>query len=165
MKRYTIYRSSRPGVLECAAFKEGEMILHTSMAKDTSAPVMIETANIRLRSDYDTEQTLIPGVTRRTVFYAGRNIRFCDIRWNRDESYTVDFDDESFDAARIDAGSFRFYKGQQSIGRIVRETEGASARTGNDVRYEPSYTVEFEEGVSQQTQIMIMVFPILYFGF
>lgn len=165
MKSCTIYRSLRAGVLECAAFADGKMILHTSMAKGLSAPVMIETANIRLKSDYDTEQTLIPGVTRRTVFYAGKNIRFADIRWNRDETYTVDFDDESFDAVRLDAHSFNFSADGKDIGRIGRDTGGLSGVVTGDVRYEPSYTVEYDEKISQQMLIMIMVFPILYFGF
>ena len=165
MKSCTIYRSSRAGVLECAAFADGKMMLHTSMAKDVSAPVMIETAHIRLKSDYDSEQTLIPGVTKRTVFYAGKNIRFADIRWNRDETYTIDFGDETFDAVRNDADSFSFFADDASIGKISRDVSGVSGIVRDDVRYEPSYTVEYDENISQQALIMIMVFPILYFGF
>lgn len=165
MKSYTIYRSSKPGVLECCAFQDDKMILRTSMVKDISAPVMIDTANIQLKSEYDAEQTLIPGVTKRTVFYCGKNIRFAEIRWNRDESYTVDFTDESFDAFRNDAESFSFTKDGYEIGTIDRNPRGGSPFTRDEIRYEPSYTVEYDEEVSQQALIMMMVFPILYFGF
>lgn len=165
MKSYTIYRSSRPGVLECVAFQDGKILLHTSKARDVSAPVNIETAGIRLKSDYDAEQTLIPGVTRRTVFYSGRNIRFCDIRWNKDETYTVDFGDETMDVSYPDAKTFRFMEDGRNIGTITKDPDGSSIVQKDGVRYESSYTAEFEEGVSQQVQIMIMVFPILYFGF
>lgn len=165
MKSYTIYKSSRFGVLECVAFMEGKVILRTSMAKDVSAPVNIETAKIRLISDYDSEQTLIPGVTRRTVYYAGKNIRFCDIRWNKDESYTVDFDDEELAVVHNDQKTFTFEADGKKVGIIIKDTEGSSLVHKDGVRYESAYTVEFDEGVSQQAQIMIMVFPLLYFGF
>lgn len=165
MKSYTIYRSSKPGVLECCAFQDGKMILRTSMVKDISAPVMIETANIQLKSDYDAEQTLIPGVTKRTVFYCGKNIRFAEIRWNRDESYTVDFGDETFDALRNDAESFSFTREGIETGTIDRNPRGEDIIIREGIRYEPSYTVEYDEKVSQQALIMMMVFPILYFGF
>ena len=104
-------------------------------------------------------------VTKRTVFYAGKNIRFADIRWNRDETYTVDFGDETFDAVRNDANSFSFFADDASIGKISRDVSGVSGIVKDDVRYEPSYTVEYDENISQQVLIMIMVFPILYFGF
>ena len=164
MKTYRIYRSSRAGVLECAAFENGEMFLHTMMTRDASAPVTIETANIRLRSDYDAEQTLIPGVTKRGVFYDGIEIPFAEIKWNRDETYTVDFKDETFDAVRVDPKSFTFTQKGNRIGSIG-VAGGADAVYDGDVKYEPSYTVEAEEGISQQTLIIMLVFPILYFGF
>ena len=135
MKTYRIYRSSRAGVLECAAFENGEMFLHTMMTRDASAPVTIETANIRLRSDYDAEQTLIPGVTKRGVFYDGIEIPFVT-----------------------------FTQKGNRIGSIG-VAGGADAVYDGDVKYEPSYTVEAEEGISQQTLIIMLVFPILYFGF
>ena len=165
MRSYTIYRSSRTGVLECCAFQDGRMILHTSMVTDGSAPVLIDTANIRLKSDYDSDQTLIPGVTKRTVFYSGKSTCFAEIKWNRDETYTIDFTDEEVKAIRPDGNSFVFEQSDRTIGTIDKNPRGERPVIYEDVRYEPSYTVEYEEGISQQALIMMMVFPILYFGF
>lgn len=165
MKSYTIYRNSRNGVLECCAFNGGKMFLHTSMTKDNSAPVMIETANIRLKSDYDADQTLIPGVTKRTVFYRGMNIRFAEIRWNRDETYTIDFGDESMQAAQDSDSSFSFTQNGIPVGTITRTSRRETPVFKDGVSYEPSYVSAYDESTSQQAQIMMMVFPILYFGF
>ena len=164
MKSYNVYRSSRPGVLECAVFENGKIILNTKMVKEPSAPVLIETANISLRSDYDTDQTLIPGVTKRTVYYSGTNLKFADIRWNRDETYTIDFGDDTFDAVREDKQSFTFTKDGKRVGAISR-AGGIAAIRENGVSFDPSYRAEYDESLSQQELIMILVFPILYFGF
>lgn len=164
MKSYNVYRSSQPGVLECAVFADGKIILDTKMVKEPSAPVLIETANISLRSDYDTDQTLIPGVTKRTVYYSGTNLKFADIRWNRDETYTIDFGDETFDAVREDSQSFTFSLDGRKVGAINKAAEAASIKA-NGFSFEPSYRAEYDENLSQQILIMILVFPILYFGF
>ena len=165
MKSYTVYRSDRTGVLECASFQDGKMILHTWMEKEASAIVQINTANIRLISEYDTEQTLIPGVTRRAVLYRGTSLRFCDIRWNRDETYTVDFGDETMNVSRDDPNSYVFSKDGETVARIGRYPGGTSVIADGHVRYEPAYTVQYEENLSQQALIMAMIFPLLYFGF
>ena len=120
MKSFTVYRSSRSGVLECVAFLDGTMILHTLMQKESTNNVRICTANINLKSQYDVEQTLIPGVTRRMVVYEESGLTFAQIKWNRDETYTIDTGDESFDVIRDSAQSFTFRKGEDTVGSIGR---------------------------------------------
>lgn len=165
MKSFTVYRSSRSGVLECAAFLDGTMILHTLMQKESTNNVRISTANIKLKSQYDVEQTLIPGVTRRAVVYEETGMTFAQIKWNRDESYTIDLGDESFDVVRDSAQSFTFKKGEETVGSIGRYPGNSSVITDSQVRYEPSYTVHYDEGLSQKALIVFLTFPVLYFGF
>ena len=64
----------------------------------------------------------------------------------------------------LDPKSFTFTQKGNRIGSIG-VAGGADAVYDGDVKYEPSYTVEAEEGISQQTLIIMLVFPILYFGF
>lgn len=164
MKSYTIYTGSDFGMLKCAAYDGENVVLRTVMANETSAPVEIETANICLKSEYDAEQTLIPGVTKRTVYYKGLDLEFAIIRWNRDETYTIDFKDELIIAAHSDPRSYTFTIDGVQVASISRPADKTPLREGG-VSYDPAYKVEYEEGLSQQALIMILVFPVLYFGF
>ena len=161
---YTIYRSSRKDRIECDVFRDGESIHKVYLKRGTSSPAYIDIDRIHLISEYDVEQTLIPGVTKREVIYRDHDIKFCSIQWNHDQSYTISFHDETINIVRLDSESFAFRKDKKNIAIITRYKEKRE-NLKLDYEYEPIYTVKCEEEISDQVLITIFSFPILYFGF
>ncbi len=164
MKNYTIYRSSRKDYAECDIFENGEVIHKAYIKKGTTSPAFIDSAKIHLQSEYDVEQTLIPGVTKRIVKYLHQDIKFAEIQWNSDETYTLRFPDDAFQIMRLDGETFAFRKGEKTVAMISRY-KGDRVSIQSDYSYEPIYSVECEEDISTQCLIIVFGFPILYFGF
>ena len=164
-KTYTIYRSSRKDRVECDVFRDEECIHKVYLKRGTSSPAYIDIGRVHLLSEYDVEQTLIPGVTRREVFYRDHDIKFCSMQWNSDESYTVTFSDEEVKIIRLDSESFAFRKGDTTLALITRFKKEDREVFTKDYDYTPIYAVSCEGEVSDQVLITIFSFPVLYFGF
>lgn len=161
---YTIYRSSRNDRIECDVFHDDKCLHKVYIKRGTSSPAYIDIDRIHLVSEYDVEQTLIPGVTKRDVRYRDHDIKFCSIKWNNDESYTVTFVDEVMDIIRLDSETFAFRKGDNTLALIRRYKEDREI-LHKDYDYEPIYSVTSEDKISDQVLITIFSFPVLYFGF
>jgi len=165
MKEYTLYKCNRHDLIECDCFINETMILRSYMAKNSeSAPVIMEVNGISLESEYDNQQTLIPGVTKRIVKYRESGLKFADLLWNRDESYTMAFGDETVTLVR-EGGSLSFKKENYTVAVFSRFSGEMKRIYQNNYEYTPMYTVEAAEDISQQALYLILSFPLLYFGY
>ncbi len=164
MNTTIVYKCARTDMIECVVFQDGKVLCRTYMKREPSATAYIDTANIHLSSAYDAEQTLIPGVTKRVVKYAGRDLEFGSIRWNDDETYSFLFCNEEVQVIPLDKRSFAFRKGDETVATIARYRSSESV-SDDRYRYDPVYQVTYTDDISQQTMILVMSFPMLYFGF
>ncbi len=163
-KTYTIYRSSNKARIECDVFCEGKCIHKVYLKRGTSSPAYIDIDRIHLVSEYDIDQTLIPGVTKREIVYRDHDIKFADIQWQNDQSYEVTFPDEKINIVRLDGQSFAFRDNDKTLARIMKSAKDEPSLQ-YDYKYEPVYSVVCEDDISDQVLITIFSFPILYFGF
>ena len=164
MHIYPIYKNTRRDIIECATFLNDEIALKAYIKKDPSIVTYIDVANIHLKSSFDPETTLIPGVTTRKVSYRDSDQTFVDICWNADESFTLRFPDEEVQVERQSRSVFAFKKDDKTIATIGRIRAKDSRQYGNDT-YETVYDTQAEEEISQQALYTLWCFPILYFGF
>ena len=164
MHIYPIYKNTRRDIIECATFLNDEICLKAYIKREPSVVTYIDVANIHLKSDFDPETTLIPGVTRRIVKYRDSDQTFVEICWNEDESFTLRFPDEEVDVVRQSRSAFAFKKGDRTLATIGRIRAKDTRQVGRET-YETVYDTEAEEDISQQALYVLWCFPILYFGF
>ncbi len=164
MNTTVIYKCARTDLIECVTFQDGKVQCRTYMARTPSASAYIDTANIHLSSAYDAEQTLIPGVTKRVIRYAGRDLEFGAIRMNDDDTYSFLFRDEEITVVPLDKRSFAFRKNDETLATIARFRSSESV-SDDQYRYDPVYQVTYTDTISQQALILVLSFPMLYFGF
>lgn len=164
MHIYPIYKNTRRDIIECATFLNDEICLKAFIKREPSVVTYIDVANIHLRSDFDPDQTLIPGFTKRIVRYRDSEQVFCEICWNADESFTLRFPDEEVNVVRQSRSAFAFKKGEKTLATIGR-IRAKDTREIDGQTYETVYDTEAEEDISQQALYILWCFPILYFGF
>lgn len=164
MHIYPIYKNTRRDIIECATFLNDEIALKAYIKREPSVVTYIDVANIHLKSDFDPETTLIPGVTSRIVKYRDSDQTFVEICWNADESFTLRFPDEEIDVIRQSRSAFAFKKGERTLGTVGRIRSKDTRQCGSET-YETVYDTEAEEDISQQALYILWCFPILYFGF
>ena len=164
MNTYVIYKSSRADRLECVTFAGDEIVLKAYMNRVPSAPAHIEAAGISLVSEFDVEQTLIPGVTKRTIMYDGYNDVFGEILWNEDETYTLKFPDEIIRIIRMDKHTFTFFRNDVSAATLT-SAKGLPVKKDSEYTYTPVFKVESDNSISQRALYTALSFLVLYFGF
>ncbi|MCR4950631.1 MAG: hypothetical protein K6A40_04850 [Solobacterium sp.] len=164
MNTYVIYKSSRTDRLECVTFSGDEIVLRAFMNRVPSAPAHIETAGIRLVSEFDVEQTLIPGVTKRVIMYDGYKDVFGEMLWNDDETYTLKFPDETVRIIRLDKRTFAFFHDDVCV-VTLSGAKNQPRRSDGEYDYTPVYKAEAAENISQRTLYTALSFLVLYFGF
>ncbi len=164
MNTYVIYKSSRKDRLECVTFSGDEIVLRAYMNRVPSAPAHIEAAGIKLISEFDVEQTLIPGVTKRVILYDGYKDVFAEMLWNEDETYTLKFPDETVRIIRMDKHTFTFFSNDVSVATLTG-AKNAPRRHEGEYDYIPVYKAEAGDDISQRTLYTALSFLVLYFGF